>query len=45
MNQVNILEYHTYKTLECGGKEATVKHTNRDKLMVRDRIDRLLDVG
>jgi hypothetical protein len=45
MNQVNILDYHIYKTLECGGKSACEKHTARDKLMVRDRIDRLIDVG
>jgi acetyl-CoA carboxylase carboxyltransferase component len=45
MNQVNILDYHIYKTLECGGKSASEKHTARDKLMVRDRIDRLVDVG
>jgi hypothetical protein len=45
MNQVNILDYHTYKILECGGKAACDKHTARDKFMVRDRIDRLIDVG
>jgi 3-methylcrotonyl-CoA carboxylase beta subunit len=45
MNQVNILDYHILKVLECGGKTVNEKHVARNKLMARDRVDRLIDTG
>lgn len=33
------------KVLECGGKIVNDRHTNRGKLLVRDRIDRIIDKG
>ena len=33
------------KILECGGKVANERHISRGKLMVRDRIDRVIDKG
>jgi hypothetical protein len=33
------------KILECGGKVAKERHLSRGKLMVRDRIDAILDKG
>ena len=33
------------KILECGGKVNNEKHTLRGKLLVRDRIDRIIDKG
>ncbi len=42
---MNILNYHTMKILDCGGKVANERHISRGKLMVRDRIDRVIDKG
>lgn len=33
------------KILECGGKATNEKHTARGKLLVRDRIDKIVDPG
>ena len=33
------------KILECGGKINNEKHMSRGKLLVRDRIDRIIDKG
>ena len=42
---MNILDYHTLKVLECGGKAVNERHIGRGKLLVRDRIDRIIDKG
>jgi hypothetical protein len=44
-NQENLLNYHIMKILECGGKTTNEKHLSRGKLLVRDRIDKILDPG
>lgn len=44
-NEVNVLSSHIYKILECGGPKTREKHLARGKLMVRDRIDRVVDLG
>ncbi len=44
-NQVSILNYHMMKILECGGKVSNDRHISRGKLMVRDRIDKIIDKG
>jgi hypothetical protein len=44
-NQVNILDYHILKILECGGKVSNERHLSRGKLMVRDRINEIIDKG
>ena len=33
------------KILECGGKATNEKHMSRGKLLVRDRIDKIVDPG
>jgi len=31
--------------MECGGKAVNDRHISRGKLLVRDRIDRIIDKG
>jgi hypothetical protein len=33
------------KILECGGTKVKERHISRGKLMVRDRIDSIIDKG
>jgi acetyl-CoA carboxylase carboxyltransferase component len=33
------------KILEGGGKISNERHTSRDKFLVRDRIDKIIDPG
>jgi len=33
------------KILECGGAKTKERHLSRGKLMVRDRIDAIIDKG
>lgn len=45
VNQTSILNYHIMKILECGGKKTCDRHLSRGKLLVRDRIDAIIDKG
>lgn len=43
--QLSQLDKTISKILECGGKSTNEKHVARGKLLVRDRIDRIIDAG